>query len=331
MFDLEMAVEDTIFRIKREYERTNGQIYLAFSGGKDSTVLANLIKMANLSENIPFVFVDTGIEMNTIKEFAKNFDYDNVVVVKPRKPYAQVIKEYGSPALSKLKSNALNTYQRHLDDPFKTARARQMITGLREKNGVQMEGRNSYKMSNKYMHFIHPDTEFKISNMCCQYMKKYPFDDFVKDNNMKGVYLGVRTAEGGARAITYDSCVKIKIKKGEEFYMSMPIIDWTNEMMDEFIEKYDIKLSDAYTVYGCTRTGCCGCPYSQHLKDDLKLLYDHEPLKYKAVMKWNKQIYMYQLIECDWDEEYMEEYKERLKIIEQRRQEMMEKFRPKKQ
>ena len=28
---------------------------------------------------------------------------------------------------------------------------------------------------------------------------------------------------------------------------------------------------------------------------------------------------------------YMEEYKERLKIIEQRRQEMMEKFRPKKQ
>ena len=133
MFDLEMAIEDAIFRIKREYERTNGQIYLAFSGGKDSTVLANLIKMANLSENIPFVFVDTGIEMNTIKEFAKNFDYDNVIVVKPRKPYAQVIKEYGSPALSKLKSSALNTYQRHLDDPFKTARARQMITGLREK------------------------------------------------------------------------------------------------------------------------------------------------------------------------------------------------------
>lgn len=123
MFDLEMAIEDAIFRIKREYERTNGQIYLAFSGGKDSTVLANLIKMANLSENIPFVFVDTGIEMNTIKEFAKNFDYDNIIVVKPRKPYAQVIKEYGNPALSKLKSSALNTYQRHLDDPFKTARA----------------------------------------------------------------------------------------------------------------------------------------------------------------------------------------------------------------
>ena len=39
---------------------------------------------------------------------------------------------------------------------------------------------------------------------------------------------------------------------------------------------------------------------------------------------------MYQLVECDWDEEYMEEYKERLKVIEKRRQEMMDKFRPKK-
>ena len=34
-------------------------------------------------------------------------------------------------------------------------------------------------------------------------------------------------------------------------------------------------------------------------------------------------------IECDWDEEYMKEYNERKPIIEQRRQEMMDKFRPK--
>ena len=29
-YDLELAVEDAIFRIKREYERTNGKIYLSF-------------------------------------------------------------------------------------------------------------------------------------------------------------------------------------------------------------------------------------------------------------------------------------------------------------
>ena len=31
--DLELAVEDALFRIKRDYERTGGKIYLSFSGG----------------------------------------------------------------------------------------------------------------------------------------------------------------------------------------------------------------------------------------------------------------------------------------------------------
>lgn len=328
MFDLEMAMEDAIFRIKREYERTGGKIYLGFSGGKDSTVLAHLIMMADLPTNIPFVFSDTGIELDATKRFVKEFDYDNIVVIKPRKPYGQIVKEYGMPTLSKLKSEAMKTYQRHLDDPLKTARARQMITGDREKGGVVIGGRNSYKLANKHMHFIHPDTEFKVANKCCQYMKKYPFDDFLKENEMYGAYSGVRIAEGGARSIAYDSCVKIKTKKGKPFYMSMPIFDWSNELMDEFIAKYTIKLSDAYEVYGCTRTGCVGCPYAQDLRGELLMLYTYEPLKYKAVMKWNKEIYMYQLVECEWDENYMAEYRDRLPIIEQRRHEMMVKFRP---
>ena len=37
---LEMHISDALMRIRRDYERTDGQIYLSFSGGKDSTVLA---------------------------------------------------------------------------------------------------------------------------------------------------------------------------------------------------------------------------------------------------------------------------------------------------
>lgn len=77
------------------------------------------------------------------------------------------------------------------------------------------------------------------------------------------------------------------------------------------------------------RTGCMGCPFSQNLKSELKVLYDYEPLRYKAIMKWMKDVYMNQMIECDWDEEYMKEYDELIPIIEQRREEMMNKFRPK--
>lgn len=223
----------------------------------------------------------------------------------------------------------MSTYQKHIDDPLKTARARQMITGKREKNGVQIEGRNSYKLANKYMHFLHHDTEFKIDNKCCSILKKKPFEKFAKENDMYGTYTGVRQAEGGVRSMVYKSCVDIKQKNGHDFYTSMPIIDWTDEVLERFIKKYIIKISDAYTIYGCTRTGCCGCPFSPNLKNELKIMYDYEPNKYKAMMFFMKDVYMYQLVECEWDEEYMKEYNEKLPIIQQRNKEMMNKFRPK--
>ena len=326
---LEVMIKDAIFRIRRDYDRTDGKIFLAFSGGKDSTVLAHLIMMADLPTHIPFVYSDTGIELDAIKKFVNNFPYDNIIKVKPRKPFAQVLKDYGKPCISKLKSECLSTYQKHIDDPFSTARCRQMITGIRERAGVLMpESRNSTKLANKHMHFLHPDTEFKIANKCCQHLKKIPFQDFEKENDMRGSFSGVRTAEGGVRSIQYSSCVNIKHKNGKEYYQSMPIIDWTDEMVDLFIKKYDIEISEAYTVYGCKRTGCSACPFSKNVKQDLKVLWDYEPLKYKAMMKWLKDVYMYQEIECDWDEEYTKEYNERKPIIEQRRQEMMDKFRP---
>ena len=73
MMSLELAVEDAIFRIKRDYERTGGKIYLSFSGGKDSTVLAHLIMMADLPTKIPFVFANTGIELDATLRFVKEF------------------------------------------------------------------------------------------------------------------------------------------------------------------------------------------------------------------------------------------------------------------
>lgn len=33
---------------------------------------------------------------------------------------------------------------------------------------------------------------------------------------------------------------------------------------------YGIKYSDAYEVYGLTRTGCCGCPIPSKAVEDLK-------------------------------------------------------------
>lgn len=48
---------------------------------------------------------------------------------------------------------------------------------------------------------------------------------------------------------------------------------------------YGIRYSDAYEVYGLTRTGCCGCPISYKAVDDLELIRPYEPNVVKAA--WN--------------------------------------------
>ena len=45
---------------------------------------------------------------------------------------------------------------------------------------------------------------------------------------------------------------------------------------------YKIRYSDAYEVYGLTRTGCCGCPISYKAVDDLELIRPYEPNVVKA-------------------------------------------------
>ena len=324
---LDFAVEEALYRIRRDYERTDGKIYLSFSGGKDSTVLAHLIMMANLPTKIPFVFSNTGMEMAATLQFVKTFPYEHVEVLKPKKAFPTIIKEYGKPCLSKLKSGALNTYHRNIHSPFEKARAFQAITGIRLKEWKAIGKSMDYKIANKDMQFLHPDTEFKISAVCCDILKKDPLTDFEKAHQMKGVFTGLRAAEGGVRSRAVTSCVTIKDKHGIDFVSSTPLIDWTDDMMEQFIQRYDVVLSEAYTVYGLKRTGCAGCAFNKNLKDELYALYRYEPNRYKAIMTLLKDVYFYQGVVCDFDPVYMQEYFKMKPIIEQRREDMMYYFR----
>lgn len=323
---LDIAIKEAIERIHKGYRLSEGSIYLSFSGGKDSTVVAELIKMAELPEDIPFVFADTKIELDATVRFVKEYDYSNKVILKPRKPFGQVLKEYGKPAISKNKSEWLYTYQKHIDEPLKTARARQLITGDVERGGEKRGFKSKNALAKKHFHFLHPELDYKIANKCCEYMKKKPFTDFGKEMNMKGTFTGIRIAEGGARSLAYKSCTVFRKKGKKNEVMVMPIFDWSDELLEEFIQEFNIKLSDAYEVYGASRTGCIGCPFSRTLQDDLTRLHHYEPKKYKAVIKWLGDVYIDQNVKLDFDEEYMKRYEERNKVNEVRRLEMLEKF-----
>lgn len=74
-------------------------VYLSFSGGKDSTVLAHIIREVCGYKNIPFVFADVPTQYPELKQFAMTFD--NIVILKPKISFAQVCEKYGFPMISK--------------------------------------------------------------------------------------------------------------------------------------------------------------------------------------------------------------------------------------
>lgn len=96
---LKAKIQMTKRRIIDWYEYWDGQVYVSFSGGKDSTVLVDLVRNACGLKDVPLVFVDTGLEYPEIREFVKSFD--NVTWLKPKMNFKQVIEKYGYPFISK--------------------------------------------------------------------------------------------------------------------------------------------------------------------------------------------------------------------------------------
>ena len=70
---LEQKIDHSLGAIDQFYQRMNGKVYVAFSGGKDSTVLLDLCRM--FDPNIKAVFCNTGNEFPDIVRFVRNLQH----------------------------------------------------------------------------------------------------------------------------------------------------------------------------------------------------------------------------------------------------------------
>ena len=65
-------------------------------------------------------------------------------------------------------------------------------------------------------------------------------------------------------------------------YRFKPLYYVSDKDKEWYKEYYGIRYSDAYEVYGLTRTGCCGCPISHKAIEDLEKIKPYEPNVVKA-------------------------------------------------
>ena len=261
-----MPLEDKIRFTERrihewvEHFGVNG-CYVSFSGGKDSTVLLHIVR--NLYPDIEAVFVDTGLEYPEIRSFVKTFD--NVTILRPEMRFDKVLEKYGYPIISKEVSEAVYNAKLHLLD------GKKYKTHYEKLNGLGKYSKEKEQYACKQWKFL-LNAPFKISNKCCNVMKKKPAHNYHKKTG-KVPFIATMADESRLREQKYlqNGCNGFNLK----IPTSTPIAFWTEQDILEYIFTYKIPIAsvygdviktDKYYTTGCQRTGCMFCGFGCHLE-----------------------------------------------------------------
>ena len=221
--------------------------YLAYSGGKDSGMLfwflrtwlkTNYPEMYEEYKVIPAVSVNTRLEWPEIVERMQlNAD---VILVPKLFPY-QVIEKVGTPCFSKNADDIIGRYQRG-------SRSESVMMYV---DGTRNGGETMFCLNNQAKEMLVANQLPRISNLCCNELKKKPVHEFEKSGSLHSI-MGIMASESMMRKSRYKSCFTKDLK-------FTPLWDCTEETMNEIYEQYQIPLPKIYKYMN--QTGCAGCPY----------------------------------------------------------------------
>lgn len=258
-------------------------VYVSFSGGKDSTVLLDIVRKDY--QNVEAVFVNTGLEYPSVRLFAES--KENVTVLRPTMNFRDVIIKYGYPVIGKEVSEKIYN---------KDGYAKKYFDG-------SMDG-NPYDMS-AYSFLL--NAPFKISNRCCDIMKKKPTYTYKKKP-----IIATMAEESRLRTSNWlvNGCNAFNTKHPK----SSPMSFWTEQDVLTYIHTYNLAIADAYgqvvvkndgidgqinihdylgdyrgceyETTGCKRTGCIFCMFGiTQDKDRFIRLAEQEPTLCDYVMR----------------------------------------------
>lgn len=292
---LALPLEDKVLtsweKIDQWYTAWGGKCYVSFSGGKDSTVLAYLVARYLASYRTPpwpliLVFVNTGLEYPEIQHFVddyavwlqKQFPRIDVQLVRlrPKLNIRQVLTRYGYPVIGKKQARGIRDLQNAHGQNNATVNL--YLTGY-NRQGVYC---STMKLADKW-HYL-KDAPFRISEQCCDVMKKtpakqleavsgcVPFTAMMASESQQREKEWKRT---GCNA--FDG--KRPMGKPVSFWSEQDVLHYLVDNQIPYCSVYgDIVASDGENEYtstlteqplrctGCQRTGCMFCGFGAHLE-----------------------------------------------------------------
>ena len=237
-----------------------GQVYVGFSGGKDSTVLADICARVcqQYGYTLYLLFVNTGLEYPEIQKFVKFFaewlreTYQIEVVldiVRPKMRFDEVLKKYGYPVISKSVSNAVSGAKKSISKGEYSLRLRLLGVSENEYGGLRVNDKYDYEKAaanSKYeakKHRYLLDAPFDSSDECCNVTKKAPAKSYAKKTGRKAI-LGTMAQESMLREKEWlrHGCNAFKKKEPN----SQPLSFWTKQDILHYIKKYNTPYCSVY-------------------------------------------------------------------------------------